>query len=176
MAYSDYCLRECMTGKTICVCSDSRAALLALSSYTVWSGLVIQCWNSLQGLFIHNRVQMFWVPDHCGIIWNEVADGLTWMGSKSSFCGLEHCLPVPKSLMTRVTKKLLSVNHLSYCNLASECRQSKIGIKRPCLKLARFMRNLPRTKQGVLRGCQLDLLLCNLRKKTVDLRLVFNET
>jgi hypothetical protein len=25
-ACSDYCLKECMTGKTICICSDSRAA------------------------------------------------------------------------------------------------------------------------------------------------------
>jgi hypothetical protein len=29
MTYSDCCLRECMTGKTICICSYSRAALLA---------------------------------------------------------------------------------------------------------------------------------------------------
>jgi hypothetical protein len=39
MAYSDYYLRECMTGKTICICSESWAALLALSSHTSrWSG------------------------------------------------------------------------------------------------------------------------------------------
>jgi hypothetical protein len=31
MACSDYCLRECMTGKTICICSDSRSALLAFA-------------------------------------------------------------------------------------------------------------------------------------------------
>jgi hypothetical protein len=35
MACSHYCLRECMTGKTICICSESRAALLALSSHIV---------------------------------------------------------------------------------------------------------------------------------------------
>jgi hypothetical protein len=37
-------------------------------------------------------------------------------------------------------------------NLVSGCRQSKVWIKRPCLKLARFLRNLPRTKLGVLIG------------------------
>jgi hypothetical protein len=41
MALSDYCLRECMTGKTICICSDSRVALLALSSHTVSSRLML---------------------------------------------------------------------------------------------------------------------------------------
>jgi hypothetical protein len=35
LAFSDYFLRECMTGKTIGICSNSRAALLALSSHTV---------------------------------------------------------------------------------------------------------------------------------------------
>jgi hypothetical protein len=28
---------------------------------------VLQCQNSLQGLSIHNRVQLFWVPGHCAI-------------------------------------------------------------------------------------------------------------
>jgi hypothetical protein len=43
MACSDYCLKECMTGKTICICSNSQAALLTLSSHTVSSRLVLQC-------------------------------------------------------------------------------------------------------------------------------------
>jgi hypothetical protein len=49
-------------------------------------------------------------------------------------------------------KERRSVNHLSSWNLISECRQSKVWIKRPCLKLARFFRNLPITKLGVLFG------------------------
>jgi hypothetical protein len=61
-------------------------------------------------------------------------------------------LPVPRSLITRVTKEWLSSNPLSYWNLVSGCRQSKVWIKRPCLKLARFLRNLSRTKLGVLIG------------------------
>jgi hypothetical protein len=117
----------------------------------VSSRLVLQCRNSLQGPSIHNGVQLFWLPGHCGIIGNEEADGLAGVGSKFNFCGLEPCLPVPKSLVTRVTKKKwLSDNHLSYWNLVRGCRQSKIWIKRPCLKLARFLRNLPRPKLGVL--------------------------
>jgi hypothetical protein len=74
------------------------------------------------------------------------------VGSKSSFCGSEPSLPVPRSLMTRMSKEWLSSNHLSYWNLVSRCRQSKVCIKRPCLKLARFLRNFPRTKLGVLIG------------------------
>jgi hypothetical protein len=150
MACSDYCLRECITGKTICICSDGRTALLALSLHTVSSRLVLQCRNSLQGLSIHNRVELFWVSGHCGFIGNDEADGLAGVGSKSKFCEPEPCLPVPRSLMTRVTEEWLSGNHLSYWNLVSGCRQSKVWIKWPCLKLARFLKNLPRTKLGVL--------------------------
>jgi hypothetical protein len=73
---SDYCLKECMTGKTICICSDSRAALLVLSLHTVSSRLVLQCRIFLQELSIQNKVQLFLVPGHFGIIWNEEADGL----------------------------------------------------------------------------------------------------
>jgi hypothetical protein len=148
-----------MTGKTVCICLDSWAVLLALSSHTVSSRLVLQCQNSLQGLSIHNRVQLFWVHGHCGIIGNEKADGLTRVGPKSSFCRLEPCLLVPRSLMTRVTKKWLLSNHLSYWNLVSGFRQSKVWIKRPCLKLVRFLKNLPRTKLGVL----IDLLTGHFR-------------
>jgi hypothetical protein len=104
MDCSYYCLRECMTGKTICTCLDSRAALLALSSHTVSSRLVFQCRDSLQGLPIQKRVQLFWVPGHCGIIGNKDAAGLAGLGPKSSICGPEPCLPVTKALMTRVKK------------------------------------------------------------------------
>jgi hypothetical protein len=78
-----------MTGKTIWICSDSQAALLALSFHTKSSRLVLQCQNSLQRLSIHNGVQRFWGPGHCGLIGIEEADGLAGVGSKSCFCGLE---------------------------------------------------------------------------------------
>jgi hypothetical protein len=40
LACSDYCLRECIAGKTICICSDSRAVLLALNLHS----LMTLCW------------------------------------------------------------------------------------------------------------------------------------
>jgi hypothetical protein len=113
---------------------------------------IVKAGASMPELSIHNGVQLFWVPGHCGIIGNEEADGRWGVGSKSSFCGPEPCLPVPRSLMTRVTKEWLSSNHLSYWNLVSGCRQSKVWIKRPCLKLARFLKNLLSVLIGLLTG------------------------
>jgi hypothetical protein len=111
LACFDCCLRECMTVK------QSAFARTVGSCYwpkvcTQCPRLVLHCRNSLQGPSIHNRVQLFWIPGHCGIIGNEEAHDLVEVRSKSSFCGLEPCLP--RSLMTRVTKEWLSGNHLSY--------------------------------------------------------------
>jgi hypothetical protein len=41
LACSDYCLRECMTDKMICICLESRASLFVLSSHTVSTRLVL---------------------------------------------------------------------------------------------------------------------------------------
>jgi hypothetical protein len=88
------------------------------------------------------------------------------VGSKSSFCGLEPCLPVSRSLMTRVTKEWLSSNHLSYWNLISGCTMFAML---PCLKLARFLKNLHRTKLGVLIGLLTGHVRSNKQLHTIGL-------
>jgi ribonuclease HI len=73
---------------TICICSDSKSVFLALSSYTISSKLIQQCWLSLQDLSNNNRVGLFWVPGHCDIKGNEEADRLgisiLWTGALCS--------------------------------------------------------------------------------------------
>jgi RNase H len=59
---------------------------LALSSYTISSSLVSQCWSSLQELSTHNRVKMLWVPGHNDIRGNEMADEMARRDSG-------HCQP-----------------------------------------------------------------------------------
>jgi hypothetical protein len=59
LACSDYCRSATMHNLTICICSDSKVALLALSSYPISSKLVHQCWLSLQDLSYNNRADCF---------------------------------------------------------------------------------------------------------------------
>jgi hypothetical protein len=130
------------------------------------------------GTFIHNRVKLFWVPGHCGIIGNEEINGLAGVGFKSSFCGLEPSSPVPKSLMTRVTKKWLLGNHLSYWNLVSGCRKrTALHLICVCQALANLRTQIfgkPILSVSEYEG--MSALFCNLWKISVDLRPVLNET
>jgi hypothetical protein len=50
--------------RALSICSDSRAALLALKLYAVSSIVVLQCRDLLA---LSNRVRLVWVPEHCGM-------------------------------------------------------------------------------------------------------------
>jgi ribonuclease HI len=84
---SKYCISEGIVNRAVSICSDSRAALLALKPYTVSSRVVLQCRDSLQKLVVSNRVRLVWVPGHCGIHENKEADALARAGSSSAFVG-----------------------------------------------------------------------------------------
>jgi RNase H len=80
------------------ICLDSKASLQALSSFTITSSLVLQCWLALQNLLQYSVVELLWVPGHSGVEGNEKADGLTMMGSDSQFLGPELCLALPTTV------------------------------------------------------------------------------
>jgi hypothetical protein len=79
--------------------SDSKAALMALSSNKISSSIVMQCCNSLQAQPTSNRVRLSLVPvpGHCNIAGNEMADKLVRGGSAAIFCGPEPALPLSGS-------------------------------------------------------------------------------
>jgi hypothetical protein len=50
LACLEYCISKGIVNRAISICSDGRAALLALKSYAVSSRVVLQCRNFLQEL------------------------------------------------------------------------------------------------------------------------------
>jgi hypothetical protein len=60
--------------RNICILSDSRAAIKALSNHGIISRLVLDCHQPLMLLVEHKRVQLIWVSDLEGIYGNEMTD------------------------------------------------------------------------------------------------------
>jgi hypothetical protein len=76
--------------------SDSQAALKAISSPKVTSGLVAECLDALFALASLNEVTLVWVPGHCGILGNEEADKLARQASAIPLLGPEPAVGKPK--------------------------------------------------------------------------------
>jgi hypothetical protein len=79
--------RALARARAISICSDSRAASLALKSYAVSFGVVLQCGDSLQELVLSNRVRLVCVPGDCGI--HELVRCTCKSGIKFCFCRAE---------------------------------------------------------------------------------------
>ena len=75
---------------------DSQAAIKALSSPKVTSGLVTECLDALSVLASLNEVTLVWVPGHCGITGNEEADKLARQASATPLFGPEPALEIPR--------------------------------------------------------------------------------
>ncbi|KAJ8955141.1 hypothetical protein NQ318_009034 [Aromia moschata] len=67
--------------RTIQLCTDSQAALMAIESSKVKSRLVLDCKKILNDLASCNRVILTWVPGRSGVAGNEEADRLARLGS-----------------------------------------------------------------------------------------------
>ena len=150
LSCSENCRNAQLRDKVICICSDSRASLLALSSYTISSSLVSECWHSLQGLSTHNRVKLFWVPGHCDINGNEKADELARTGSGTYFYGPEPCLPLSLSVVRQNTKEWADNAHSRYWAEVPGCKQSKQWIRQPRWSVTKYLLNLSKNSLRVL--------------------------
>ena len=69
----------------ITIYSDSQAALRALSSWSLSSKLVKECFDILQRLASDNRVTLSRVLGRCGVDGNEAADELARKGNPLGF-------------------------------------------------------------------------------------------
>ncbi|KAJ8958596.1 hypothetical protein NQ318_016317 [Aromia moschata] len=94
--------------RTIQICTDSQAALMAIESSKVKSRLVLDCKKILNDLASCNRVILTWVPGHLGVPGNEEADRLARVGSIGYPIGPENILGVPYSMGVSTMKELLN--------------------------------------------------------------------
>ena len=71
--------------RSINILSDSKAALLALTSTEVKFKLVWDCIKLIKELSTDNVVTLIWVPGHSNVFGNETADTLAKEGAKLTY-------------------------------------------------------------------------------------------
>jgi len=97
-------IRRAYKNKQILICSDSQAALKALSGPKVTSRLVAECLDALFALASLNEVTVVWVTGHQGILGNEQADKLARQASAMSILSPEPALGIPECLAKEAIK------------------------------------------------------------------------
>lgn len=71
--------RDTLSTTPIWICTDSTAAIKAISAIKLTSNLVIECVNTLEIIARRRPVNILWVPSHSNIVGNVTADGLAKM-------------------------------------------------------------------------------------------------
>ena len=155
------CVRENLTrgysNKHIYICSDSQAALKALSKAEVRSAITLECKNALDRLSLSNKVSLIWMPGHTGIEGNEEADNLAREGSKMTFIGPEPVFGIAQSTAKTFIRKWITSEFREEWNQQERLRQSRTFILDPMdrsevKRLLSSNRNQLRAFVGVLTG------------------------
>ena len=89
---------------SIAICSDSQAALKALTAAKITSALVAETVAALEELAKFNSVRLVWVPGHSDISGNEEADRLARLASITHFEGPEPVLGVSSTTVRNAVK------------------------------------------------------------------------
>jgi len=129
-------IRRAYKNKQILICSDSQAALKALSGLKVTSRLVAECLDALLALASHNEVTLVWLPGQQGILGNEQADKLARQASAMPILGPEPALGIPKHLAREAIKNWTEHQHFGTWKDTPGCRHGKLFIGKLCKKIA----------------------------------------
>lgn len=138
-------------GEEIYICTDSQAALKALSSFKFTSALTVEAYEGLNKLAQLNKVDLLWVPGHSGVDGNERADALARKGALSTPIGAEPIIGTPYSSIRKKIKIIRETAFNNHWDNIPSCRQAKncISIR---MKNSKYLINLSRTRLKIYTG------------------------
>jgi len=139
-------------GCSIAICSDSLAAIKAVSAHKATTGLVVDAMTALQALATFNIVRLIWVPGHCGITGNEKADLLAKQASSSCYIGPEPSVGISVSTIYSSISSWAVHEQNKLWQELSGCRQAKRFLYGCDHSRARYALNLSRQDLRILVG------------------------
>ena len=132
--------------QTVCILSDSQAALKALACPLVKQMLVGNCKNNLNMLSENNQVTLMWVPGHSDIEGNEEADTLAKTGAHKLWEIPEPAVPISYRKCRLEVRYWIEKEHVKVWNQTDSCLYTK-GIIRTTDKIpAKSLLKLSRIK------------------------------
>jgi ribonuclease HI len=162
------CLERDYKNQKILICSDSKAALGALTNWTIESKLVLECRNLLKSVCTSNELTLVWVPGHSQIEGNEIADELARKGSSCLPIGCWPTIPIPYSFHRASVKDWSLKEHTKYWNSVTTCKESKLFNEAASEKKSTYLLSISKSNIrlicSVLTGhCKLNLHLSRMK-------------
>src|SRR5262249_42583850 len=155
-------------GTSVTICSDSQEAIRCLESPLVKSKLVMEARERLNILGQSNDVRITWVPGHVGGEGNELADYLARKATHTPFIGHKYALGCQLEVVKLKVKGELTSRHIDSWAEVDGCRQSKMFLKGPDPKRAKWLLGLSRKElkqivQVVTGHCNLNYHLKRIK-------------
>jgi len=113
----------------VTICSDSQAAFKALEAAKVTSNLVAEVIEAVNKVSICNSVRLLWVPGHCGVPGNEIANDLAKKAASTLFIGPEPVLGMPMCSMRTAARAWAHGEQQRLWAENSTCRQANMFFK-----------------------------------------------
>ena len=160
--------------KHIIIWTDSLSAIQALTTCTIRSRTVIDCYTAISRIANNNKVELRWIAAHRGLWGNEKADELAKLGTTSEDI---RSTPIPQSYIKNKINnkvKLLSnnawiANKHSHTNMTIGGRNTEAIIKQINANLSNS-RNNYRTALHLITGhCGLNKHLHRINRSTTNL-------
>jgi ribonuclease HI len=127
--------------------SDSQSAIDAILNIKSNSKAIHQCWEKLKQLDKTHQWSLSWVKAHVGLKGNELADKLAKKGTRFRQVSK---LPIAPIFTIKEIVKFTMANWDTYWNGRVDCRQTKLWLPAPNLKISKEILKLNKSDFGLI--------------------------
>jgi hypothetical protein len=117
--------------RSICILSNSQAAIKALENYQINPELVWDCHQPLMKLAKHHRVQLMWEVGYEGIEGNKTANQLARLGSKCLVIGPEPVTGISAGIAKKAVGDWTNRDHKKYWQSLTGLKQARDSYEDP---------------------------------------------